>query len=98
MSADQGLRARLGYHGQQPEADLHAWIVDTSIELEGQAVCGFRVVFREALEVILRDEQHLLRPIDQVDEDDQGSLFLDGFTADRFVEVTESGELWRDIC
>jgi len=45
---------------------MRAWIVDTSIELDGQSVDGFRVVSREALEVILRDEQHLLRLLDQL--------------------------------
>jgi len=98
LMADQDLRARLGYHGLEPETDMHAWIVDTSIELDGQSVDGFRVVSREALEVILRDEQHLLRPLDPLDEDDPRTLFPGGFTADRFVEVAESGELWRDIC
>lgn len=98
LMADQDLRARLGYHGQQPEADMRAWIIDTSIELDGQSVGGFRVVSRETLDVILRDEQHLLRPLGQLDEAYQSSLFTDGFTADRFVEVAESGELWRDIC
>lgn len=98
LMADQALRARLGYHGQYPEAHLHAWIVDTSIELDGQSVGGFKVVSREFLEVILRDETRLLRPLDPLDEDDPLTLFPGGFTADRFVEVTESGELWRDIC
>lgn len=98
LKADQDLRARLGYHGQQPEADLHAWIVDTSIELDGQSVDGFRVVSREGLEVILRDEKQLLRPIDQLDEESRSSLFPDGFTAGRFVTVVESDELWRGIC
>ena len=98
LMTDQELRARLGYHGQQPEADLRAWIVDTSIEFDGQSVDGFRVLSRETLEIILRDEKHLLRPLDQLDEDDPCTLFPDGFTADRLVEVAESGELWRDIC
>lgn len=98
LMADQDLRARLGYLGLQPEADMRAWIVDTSIELDGQSVDGFRVVSRETLEVILRDEKHLLRPIDQVDEDDQDSLFPDGFNAGRFIAVVDSDELWRGVC
>ncbi|MGK8717583.1 NERD domain-containing protein [Pseudomonas aeruginosa] len=98
LVADQELRARLGYHGQKPREDMHAWIVDTSIELDGQSVDGFRVVSREALEVVLRDEKQLLRPIDQLDEERQGSLFIDGFTAGRFVAVVESDELWRGVC
>ncbi|MDI6529431.1 NERD domain-containing protein [Pseudomonas otitidis] len=98
LMTDQDLRARLGYHGQQPEADLRAWIVDTSIELDGQSADGFKVVSREALEVVLRDEKQLLRPLDQLDEESRGSLFPDGFSAGRFVAVVESDELWRGIC
>lgn len=98
LMADQELRARLGYPGQGPEAGMRAWIVDTSIELDGQSVDGFRVVSREALDVILRDEKQLLRPIDQLDEESRDSLFPDGFTAGRFITVVESDELWRGIC
>jgi hypothetical protein len=86
------------YHGQHPEAHLQAWIVDISIELDGQSVDGFRVVSREALEVILRDEKYLLRPMDQLGEEGRDSLFADGFTAARFIAVVESNELWRGIC
>ncbi|BBT39682.1 NERD domain-containing protein [Pseudomonas putida] len=98
LKADQELRSRLGYHGQEPGADMRSWIVDTSIELDGQSVDGFRVVSREALEVVLRDEKRLLRPIDQLDEDSLDSLFPGGFTAGQFVAVVESGELWQGIC
>lgn len=98
LVADQDLRFRLGYQGQHAEADLRAWIVDTSIELDGQSVDGFRVVSREALEVILRDEKHLLRPMDQLDEGGRDLLFPDGFTAGRFIASVESDELWRGIC
>ncbi|HBO7161732.1 NERD domain-containing protein [Pseudomonas aeruginosa] len=98
LVADQDLRFRLGYQGQHAEADLRAWIVDTSIELDGQSVDGFRVVSREALEVILRDEKHLLRPMDQLDEGGRDLLFPDGFTAGRFIAAVESDELWRGIC
>ncbi|MGU1631158.1 NERD domain-containing protein [Pseudomonas aeruginosa] len=98
LVADQDLRFRLGYQGQHAEADLRAWIVDTSIELDGQSVDGFRVVSREALEVILRDEKHLLRPMDQLDKGGRDLLFPDGFTAGRFIAAVESDELWRGIC
>lgn len=98
LASDQDLRFRLGYQGQHPETTLRAWIVDTSIECDGHSVDGFRVVSREALEVILRDEKHLLRSMDQLDEDRGGSLFPDGVTADRFVAIVETDELWRGIC
>lgn len=89
---------RLGYHGQKPREDMHAWIVDTSIELDGQSVDGFRVVSREVLEVVLRDEKRLLGGIDQLGEESRSSLFPDGFSAGQFVAVVESDELWRGIC
>lgn len=98
LVTDKDLRFRLGYQGQYPEVDLRAWIIDTSIELDGQTLDGFKVVSREALEVILRDERHLLRPMDQLDGKGQDSLFPGGLTADRFVAVVESDELWRGIC
>lgn len=98
LKADQELRSRLGYQGQEPGADMHAWIIDTCIELDGQSIDGFRVVSREALEVVLRDEKPLLRPIDQLDEQGRYSLFPDGFTAGRFVAIVETDELWRGIC
>lgn len=98
LMADQELRARLGYNGQEPGADMRAWIVDTSIELDGQSVDGFRVVSREALEVILRDEKQLLRPTDQLDEESRDPLFPGGFKVGRFIAVVESEELWRDLC
>ncbi|HHG4394921.1 TPA: NERD domain-containing protein [Pseudomonas aeruginosa] len=98
LREDQSLRSRLGYRGEHLERDLRAWIVDTSIELDGQLIDGYRVVSREALEVILRDEKHLLQPVGQVGADDQDSLFPEGFSAGRFVEIVESGALWRDLC
>lgn len=95
LLTDQELRFRLGYQGMHPGTQLRTWIVDTSIELDGQKIDGFRVISREALEIILRDEKHLLRSIDKFDEECQASLFPDGFTADRFVAVVESDELWQ---
>lgn len=86
----------MGRNGQHPEAGLWAWIVDASIEIDGQSVDAFRVVSREALEVILRDEKQLLRPMDQFDEEGQNSLFPDGF-AGRFIAVVESNELWQGM-
>lgn len=57
-----------------------------------------RVHLSPMLEIILRDEKHPLWPLDLRGEDDQSSLFPDGRSDDRFVEVVESGEPWRDIC
>ncbi|NNN27172.1 NERD domain-containing protein [Pseudomonas nitroreducens] len=98
LVGDQDLRARLGYCGQHPEVGMHAWIVDTSIELDGQSVDGFRVVSREVIEVILRDEKHLLQSVEYADAEDTELLFPAGFSAGRFIELVESGEPWRGRC
>lgn len=55
------LRDELGLGISGPLPDLHAWVVDTSIELDGEVLDGAPVVSREVIEVALRDEQHHLR-------------------------------------
>ena len=97
LMTDLELRARLGYNGHEPGTDVCAWIVDTSIELDGQWIDGYRIVSREVLEVILRDEKRFLRRMDQ-DDDGRVSLFPDGFSFGRFVEVVETDQLWRSLC
>lgn len=78
---------------------IRSWIVDTSVEFDGEYIDDFLVVSREVIEVVLRDELHLLNPID-IDIDanaDATSFFKEGFTANRFVEVIEKQLLWSDL-
>lgn len=77
--------------------NIHSWIVDTSIEFDGQYIDDFLVVSREVIEVVLRDELHLLNPIDVDASSDATSFFKEGFTASRFVEVIERQLLWSDL-
>ena len=77
--------------------NIHSWIVDTSIEFDGQYIDDFLVVSREVIEVVLRDELHLLNPIDVDANSDATSFFKEGFTASRFVEVIERQLLWSDL-
>jgi hypothetical protein len=61
--------------------------------------CASRsLIFGSSSAWVRRDEKHPLWPLDLRGEDDQSSLFPDGRSDDRFVEVVESGEPWRDIC
>jgi hypothetical protein len=76
---------------------LHCWIVDTSIELDGQSIDGFPVVSREVLEVVLRDEKHLLSPLNELDLDNHESLFPNAFSASHFIDVIETGALWKGL-
>jgi hypothetical protein len=82
---------------ENPGSRVHAWIVDTSIELDQQMIDGFLVVSLETLQVILRDERQLLCQSEQLPEDSDDTMFPDGFTAARFVEVVESGAVCAEL-
>lgn len=103
LQADSDLRARLGLSEHELISALHAWVVDTSIELDGEVIDGFRVVSREVIEVALRDEPHYLKAFDQEDEeedeeeDEPASLYKDGFSARAFVQIIEHNEIWRGL-
>jgi hypothetical protein len=96
LTRDELLREKLGYSGLNVGSHLHAWIVDTSIELDHEWVDDFLVVSLESLQVILRDERQLLQA-DQVSQEVTDTMFPDGFSAARFVEVVETGEVWKRL-
>ncbi len=99
LQEDSGLRDRLGLVESVPVTTLLAWIVDTSIELDGEMIDGFRVVSREVLEVVLRDEKHYLKAFEAEGEDEgeTTTLYPDGFSAQGFVRVIEGGEIWQGL-
>lgn len=97
LKSDDQLRTRLGCPDIIPDGSYYSWIVDSSIELDGQRVDGFLVVSLETLLIILRDERHLLRPGDELLQPFDSTLFPDGFTAARLVAVIETGEIWNGI-
>lgn len=97
LQCDEFLRTKLGCTDAIPDDSFHSWIVDTSIELDEQRVDGFLVVSLEALQIILRDERHLLHHDDELLQPLINTLFPDGFTAARLVEVVETGEVWNDL-
>jgi hypothetical protein len=65
--------------------------------LDQQWVDGFLVVSLESLQVILRDERQLLLDVNQEPQGVTDTMFPDGFSAARFVEVVESGEVWKHL-
>ncbi|WP_256658148.1 NERD domain-containing protein [Pseudomonas sp. D(2018)] len=95
LAVDAGLRGQLGCPREVPEAQIHTWIVDTSIELDQQRVDGCLVVSLEALLVALRDEAHLLTLTP--DGAAKHSLYPDGFEAQCFIDIVESGRVWAGI-
>jgi Holliday junction resolvase-like predicted endonuclease len=97
LQNDQQLRNRLGIAELASTLKLHTWIVDTSIEFDGVLIDGFRVVSREVLEVVLRDETRYLKPLDEEDHNPDDSLYPRGFIANDFLRIIESGEFWKDL-
>lgn len=95
LANDEGLRAKLGISNQKNDTVIHAWIVDTSIEYDQAIIGGFLKVSLEGLLVIFRNEQALLRGILlQNEEIKANDFFPEGFSARRFAEIVERGELW----
>lgn len=91
-----------------PPSHVHAWIVDTSIECDHQRFNGFLKVSLEEVIVALRDDCHLLEDPDgfvsgrfaaegdarEHRREGRGTLYPEGFTAGRFVEVIETEAVW----
>ena len=95
LRLDPTLRESLGIH-QSPK-HVHTWIVDTCIEYDGQTIDGSLVVSRDVLEIVMRDELHLLNPVGGELKYYETPLFSDGVSASRFIEVIENQYIWRDL-
>jgi Holliday junction resolvase-like predicted endonuclease len=110
IASDPGLRAMLGLaEGLIPAQQQHVWIADTCIECDHQRFGGFLKVSVEELLIALRDDRHLLNDpggllagnygVDGALEADTSasgwSLYPDGFSAERFVEVIETEAVWE---
>jgi hypothetical protein len=92
---DVALQSKLQLPDISIGTKIHSWIVDTSIEYDQTVIDGFLKISLEALIVILRNERHLLAGILAMNDDIQeDNLFPGGFSAQRFIQITESGELW----
>ena len=90
--------------------EITAWILDISIECDHQRFHDFLKVSLEEVLIALRDEQHWLNDPDGLfqtgkasgellvfdsDSATSTSLYPDGFSATRLVEVIESATVWN---
>jgi hypothetical protein len=78
--------------------------VDTSIECDHQRFGGFLKVSLEELLIALRDDRHLLHDPDGMFTQTATaahavpqSLYPQGFSAGRLVEVVETQAVWESI-
>ncbi|MCP3432550.1 nuclease-related domain-containing protein [Stutzerimonas stutzeri] len=97
LQHDLGLRAALGLAAPDPLPTLHGWVVDTSIEFDGEVVDGFRIVSREVIEVALRDELHYLKALDKQGANEVATLYPEGFSATAFARIIEQSEVWKEL-
>jgi Holliday junction resolvase-like predicted endonuclease len=111
LETDDSLREALEYSSMLPPSHVHGWIVDTSIECDHQRFAGFLKISLEEMLIALRDERRLLHEPDgllsgasnfDVDIKESGrercdTLYPDGFSAERFVEVIEAEAVWTAI-
>ena len=87
---------------------IHGWIVDTSIECDHQRFEGFLKVSLEEVLIALRDDSHLLHDpaglmhgnwngndLPGKEDAPPKTLYPDGFSAPRFLEVVEREEVWE---
>jgi hypothetical protein len=108
IASDPGLRTMLGWADDQTPIRKHVWIADTCVECDHQRFGGFLKVSVEELIIALGDDRHLLNDpggllagnygVDGAHEADASesgwSLYPDGFSAERFVEVIETEAVW----
>jgi Holliday junction resolvase-like predicted endonuclease len=108
IASDPGFRTMLGWAEGLIPTQQHVWIADTCIECDHQRFGGFLKVSVEELIIALRDDRHLLNDpggllagnygVDETHEADASesgwSLYPDGFSAERFVEVIETEAVW----
>jgi hypothetical protein len=108
IASDPGFRTMLGWAEGLIPTQQHVWIADTCIECDHQRFGGFLKISVEELIIALRDDRHLLNDpggllagnygLDEAHEADASesdwSLYPDGFSAERFVEVVETEAVW----
>jgi hypothetical protein len=112
VAQDGALRAGLGIDPDWQLAGCHAWIVDTSIERDHMRFSGFLKISVEELLIALRDDADLLADPDgllsgrSLDEEfpnrieaprPLATLYPQGFSSDRLVEVIEAETVWKAI-
>jgi Holliday junction resolvase-like predicted endonuclease len=98
------LVQRLGLENGTSPTAICGWIVDTSIECDHQRFGGFLKVSLEELLIALTDDRHFLHDPDglfaqgspSVSAESQ-SLYPQGFSAERLIEVVETQAVWAGL-
>lgn len=104
LAKDPELAQSLGLEPGAPAPTMRGWIVDTSIECDHQRFGGFLKISLEELLIALRDDRHLLHDPDSMFAPtapaapaEPQSLYPQGFSAGRLIEVVETQAVWEGI-
>lgn len=111
LQADTALRESLGLASAPQPGNVHAWIVDTSIECDHERFSGFLKISLEELLLALRDDCHLLDDPEGLAEDPtqrvrvqtpstgraRGTLYPDGLRAERFLQIIDTEAVWGTL-
>ena len=97
LRADESLKRELNLNSFDDELTLHSWIVDTSIECDGELIDGCRVVSREVIEIALNDQKHYLQPLETETDSEPQTFYPMGFSAKAFVEVVMGETTWQGL-
>lgn len=104
LADDPKLAQRLELEPGGPAPTICGWIADTSIECDHQRFGGFLKVSLEELLIALRDNRHLLHDPDgrftqtaPAALAEPSTLYPEGFSADRLIEVMETQAVWVGI-
>ncbi|WP_213959768.1 MULTISPECIES: hypothetical protein [unclassified Variovorax] len=101
LRAEGALAADLGLEAGAKACEVHGWIVDTSIECDHQRFAGFLKISLEEILIALRDDRGLLYDpaglLGGMHPSAPGSLYPQGFTSRRFIQVVQSQSVWDSI-
>ena len=104
LTNDHELVQRLGLKPGVTSPTTCGWIVDTSIECDHQQFGGFLKLSLDELLIALRDDRHLLHDPDSMFSHaapaaraEPQSLYPQGFSAGRLMEVVETQAVWAGI-
>lgn len=102
LATEPEFTQRLGLEPGAPTPAMCGWIVDTSIECDHQRFGGFLKISVEELLIALRDDRHLLNDPGGMSPQTapaaptkSQSLYPQGFSATRMIEVVEKQVVWR---
>lgn len=102
LLSDKKLREQLNFQQDQLPKIHKSWIVDTSLEFDGQEIDGFLVTALETMIIALRDEKSLLNDFAEIAEDEKPdevgtSFYQPSFKITEFIRIIESGQVWQKL-